>query len=148
MEMELQTINYMNEKLNVEMNCYINANNEIWFRGKEIALILGYKNTRKAISDHVCEDDKQLINFKIPTLVKDYNSRSNKTLPRAESLNSRSNKTLPRAESLEKTFKCFFVNESGFYSLILSSKLPIARDFKHWVTSMVLPSIRKRGIMT
>lgn len=38
-----------------------------------------------------------------------------------------------------------FVNESGLYSLILSSKLPQAREFKHWVTSEVLPQIRKTG---
>ena len=38
-----------------------------------------------------------------------------------------------------------FVNESGLYSLILSSKLESARRFKHWVTSEVLPSIRKQG---
>ena len=38
------------------------------------------------------------------------------------------------------------INESGLYSLILSSKLPSARGFKHWVTSEVLPAIRKHGI--
>lgn len=37
------------------------------------------------------------------------------------------------------------INESGLYSLILSSKLPSAKRFKHWVTSEVLPSIRKNG---
>lgn len=37
------------------------------------------------------------------------------------------------------------INESGIYSLIMSSKLPSAREFKHWVTSDVLPSIRKHG---
>ena len=37
------------------------------------------------------------------------------------------------------------INESGLYSLILSSKLPQAKDFKRWVTSEVLPSIRKQG---
>lgn len=37
------------------------------------------------------------------------------------------------------------INESGLYSLILSSKLPNAKEFKHWVTSEVLPSIRKHG---
>ncbi|MDD7532899.1 MAG: phage antirepressor [Treponema sp.] len=37
------------------------------------------------------------------------------------------------------------INESGLYSLILSSKLPNAKKFKHWVTSEVLPSIRKHG---
>lgn len=38
------------------------------------------------------------------------------------------------------------INESGLYSLILSSKLPAARTFKRWVTSEVLPAIRKHGI--
>lgn len=38
-----------------------------------------------------------------------------------------------------------FINESGLYSLILSSKLPQAREFKHWVTSEVLPQIRRTG---
>ena len=38
-----------------------------------------------------------------------------------------------------------FINESGLYALILSSKLPKAREFKHWVTSEVLPQIRKTG---
>lgn len=40
------------------------------------------------------------------------------------------------------------INESGLYSLILSSKLPSAKSFKHWVTSEVLPSIRKTGSYT
>lgn len=39
----------------------------------------------------------------------------------------------------------WLINESGMYSLILSSKLPTAKQFKHWVTSEVLPSIRKHG---
>lgn len=39
-----------------------------------------------------------------------------------------------------------FINESGLYSLILSSKLPTAKKFRHWVTSEVLPSIRKHGM--
>lgn len=38
------------------------------------------------------------------------------------------------------------INESGLYSLIFGSKLPKAKEFKHWVTSVVLPSIRKHGM--
>ena len=38
-----------------------------------------------------------------------------------------------------------FINESGLYALILSSKLPQAREFKHWVTGEVLPQIRRTG---
>ena len=40
----------------------------------------------------------------------------------------------------------WLINESGLYSLILSSKLPTAKEFKRWVTSEVLPSIRKHGL--
>lgn len=46
------------------------------------------------------------------------------------------------------TQKTIFINESGLYSLILSSKLPAAKKFKHWVTSEVLPAIRKTGSYT
>ena len=41
--------------------------------------------------------------------------------------------------------KAVIINESGLYSLILSSKLPRAKEFKHWVTSEILPQIRKKG---
>lgn len=48
-------------------------------------------------------------------------------------------------DSLGRKQQAIFINESGLYALILSSKLPSARRFKHWVTSEVLPSIRKQG---
>ena len=152
--MELQSVNYKNDELKVDINCYVDKKNEIWFRGKEIAKILEYKNTRKAIIDHVDEDDKKLIDHKIrlnsrvtksDTQAEDQNSSGNETLPQAEDQNSSGNETLPQAEGLKTTRKCFFINESGFYSLILSSKLPTAKEFKRWVTGKVLPSIRKKG---
>ena len=48
-------------------------------------------------------------------------------------------------DSMGRTQLATFVNESGLYALILSSKLPKAREFKHWVTSEVLPAIRRQG---
>ena len=48
-------------------------------------------------------------------------------------------------DSVGRTQEAIFINESGLYSLILSSKLPNAKVFKRWVTSEVLPSIRKTG---
>lgn len=48
-------------------------------------------------------------------------------------------------DSMGRTQQMTIINESGLYSLILSSKLPSAKEFKHWVTSEVLPSIRKNG---
>ena len=138
--MELQKTNYKNDALKVEINCYIDKKNEIWFRGKEIALTLEYKNTCKAIIDHVHKDDKKFMVCKIKS-----KTGGNKTLPLDKSPETGGNKTLPLAEDIEKAIECLFINESGFYSLILSSKQPKAREFKHWVTSKVLPSIRKKG---
>ena len=88
-----------------------NKQGEVMFCGKDVALALGYLNSRKAIKDHVDDEDK--LEERIVT------SGQNRHL--------------------------VFINESGLYSLILSSKLESARRFKHWVTSDVLPSIRKQG---
>ena len=49
-------------------------------------------------------------------------------------------------DSMGRMQENIFINESGLYSLILSSKLPKARQFKRWVTSEVLPTIRKHGV--
>ena len=86
--------------------------NETWFVGKDVAEILGYSNTQKAIRDHVDTEDKLTERFVL--------SGQNR--------------------------EAVVINESGLYSLVLSSKLPNAKKFKRWVTSEVLPSIRKHGI--
>lgn len=93
----------------------INKKNEIWFVGKDIALALGYADTDYSIRVHVDGEDKQL--FK-PEEIQGLKI-SNRGM--------------------------VFINESGLYSLVLSSKLPTAKKFKHWITSEVLPSIRKHG---
>ena len=49
-------------------------------------------------------------------------------------------------DSLGRTQEMIIINESGLYSLVLSSKLPRAKAFKRWITSEVIPSIRKRGM--
>ena len=49
-------------------------------------------------------------------------------------------------DNLGRNQETILINESGLYSLILSSKLPTAKKFKHWVTAEVLPSIRKHGL--
>ena len=54
-------------------------------------------------------------------------------------------KDAPIQGNLGGTQTMTLINESGLYSLILSSKLPTAKEFKRWVTSEVLPSIRKHG---
>lgn len=86
-------------------------NNDIWFVGKDVADILGYSNTAKAIRDHVDEEDK----------------------------------LTERIVLSGQNREVIFINESGLYSLVLSSKLESAKKFKKWVTSEVLPTIRKHG---
>ena len=95
---------------------------EIWFLGKEIAEVLGYNRPQKAVNDHVDYDDKKRLNFK---------ACPNSELASLWSGNDYSDKTL--------------INESGLYALIFGSKLESAKKFKKWVTSEVLPSIRKTG---
>ena len=85
--------------------------NEPWFVGKDVAERLGYSNSRKALVDHVDEEDKGVTKCD----------------------------TLGGAQGMT------IINESGLYSLILSSKLPNAKQFKHWITSEVIPSIRRHG---
>lgn len=84
-----------------------------YFVGKDVAEILGYKNTRDALLKRVDEEDK----------------RDGVTI----------------CDSIGREQKPVLINESGLYSLILSSKMPNAKKFKRWVTGEVLPQIRKTG---
>lgn len=90
----------------------LEKDSEPWFVGKDVAEVLGYSNSRKALADHVDDLDKGVTN----------------------------------CDTLGGVQEMTIINESGLYSLIFSSKLPAAKDFKHWVTSEVLPSIRKHGM--
>lgn len=90
----------------------LEIDNEPWFVGRDVATVLGYSNPRKAIGDHVDDEDKGVTKCDTPGGSQDLT----------------------------------IINESGLYSLILSSKLPNAKAFKRWVTSEVLPTIRKHGL--
>ena len=94
----------------------VTIENEPWFVGKDVAEALGYSNASKAVSTHVGEEDRIL-----------------KVLE-ADSQNGNVVKT-----------QTALINESGLYALIFGSKLESAKRFKHWVTSEVLPAIRKTG---
>ena len=119
---------FANEDLEIELTSFIDDKQNVWFRGKEIAEILGYSNIRQTISRHVDSEDKQLIYWRPHSVTA--------TRPGVTDCDGRS-----QAQNRYYTF----VNESGFYSLVLSSKLESAKKFKHRVTSQVLPSIRKYG---
>lgn len=88
---------------------------EPWFVGKDVAQTLGYSNTKDALARHVDDEDKRQEDG---VVILD-----------------------PMGREQHPTI----INESGLYSLVLSSKLPTAKAFKRWITSEVIPSIRKNG---
>lgn len=101
---------FINKELELEVRA-IEINGEGWLVGKDVAEVLGYSNTAKAIRDHVDIEDKL------------------------------SERIVLSGQNRE----VILINESGFYSLILRSEMPKAKQFKRWVTAEVLPQIRKTG---
>lgn len=104
---ELQIFNHV-EFGNI---CTLTIDGVPWFVGKDVATVLGYSNTRDALSKHIEAEDKRGSQIATPSGIQEMT----------------------------------IINESGLYSLILSSKLETAKRFKRWVTSEVLPSIHKHG---
>lgn len=104
--MQLQLIK--NEQFKIRT---VRRNGETWFVGRDAAEILGYTNPRKAVIDHVDEDDR----------------------------------FLERIVTQKGVRSAVVVNEIGIYSLILSSSLPAAKDFKRWLCGEVIPSLRQNG---
>ena len=88
---------------------------EPWFVGKDVAQALGYSDTADAIKTHVDEEDKRHIKVG--------------EIPTLKTSN----------------YGAILINESGIYALVFGSKLESAKRFKHWITSEVLPQIRKTG---
>ncbi len=108
---ELQTFNFESEEVRT-----LTISGEPWFVGRDVAAVLGYSNSRKALADHVEEEDK------------------------TDGVTIR--------DSIGREQSPTLINESGLYSLIFSSKQERAKSFKRWVTSEVLPALRKSGTYT
>lgn len=98
-----------------------NASGELLFCANDVTHALEYANGRKAVADHV--DSRDILKRDMGVV------------------------TGKKADGTDayQTVITTFINESGVYSLIFSSKQERAKEFKHWVTSEVLPSIRKTG---
>ena len=112
--MELQTFNYFDNSL-VRT---IKKDHIFYFCGKDVAIILQYSDTDKAIRCHVDEEDRIKLRKLKPAEI----------------------------AGLQKNLKnTIYINESGLYSLIMSSKKDEAKQFKRWITSVVLPELRKNG---
>ena len=97
-------------------------NGEPWFIGVDVAKALGYAIPKNAIRDNVDTEDKEVVQLS------DFQVGPQHGLP-----------------DYMKGLKVTIINESGLYSLILRSQLESAKKFKRWITSEVLPSIRKTG---
>lgn len=117
------TINNMIVYDNQNIFCF-KSNNEIWFKGNDIALILGYKSPRSAIRDLVDNSNKSNI--------ENFIKNGKEIVP------------FPKDEPI----KTIFINEAGLYSLIAKSKLDSAKKFQNWIYDEVLPSIRSSGEYT
>ena len=109
----MNALRTFNHEMFGQVRTMTNDRGETFFVGKDVAEALGYKNTRKALLDHVDKDDRE-----DGVTIRDAIGRSQNIV---------------------------VINESGLYSLILSSKLEQAKAFKRWVTSEVLPLIRQTG---
>ena len=115
---ELQLFNFEGNKLRS-----ILVDEVPYFVAKDATKVLGYKNTTQALNDRVDGEDK------ISKLVNESQISENDNF----------------VNDSQRMVNVDLINESGLYSLILSSKMPNAKKFKHWVTSEVLPAIRKNG---
>lgn len=93
----------------------VEINGEPYFVGKDIAEALGYSDTADAIRTHVDEEDKRHVKVG--------------EIPTLKTSN----------------YGAQLINESGVYALVFGSKLESAKRFKRWITSEVLPAIRKTG---
>ena len=120
---------FVNNQLGIKLESYIDKKLVVWFKAKEVAKILGYKNTEKAIERHVSENNKRtFLTYQCET----------------------------HGQVFKKSCQCvshgqvqgrwvIFIKEAGFYELVFRSRLPAAKIFREWVFTKVLPSIRKYG---
>ena len=116
----MQEKSFTNYQLGIKLNSCIDEKFNVWFQAKQVAQILGYKNTEHAIKRHVSENHKRTFLFCSPP---ETGGQQNDTRGKY----------------------CLFVDEAGFYELVFKSRLPSARIFREWVFTIVLPSIRKFG---
>ena len=158
---------FENKELGIKIKSYIDKQQNIWFRGKDVAVILGYRDTDDAVRRHVSIENK-MTQFLQPkcspgktpgqqngTKVKcspgktpgQQNNTKVKCSPiskTGQQNNTRGPKT-GRQQNDTRGKYCKFINEPGLYELVFSSKLEFAKKFRQWVFNTVLPSIRKYG---
>ena len=137
---------FKNVGLGIELKSFIDKQQNVFFLGKDVAKILGYKDSVNALKRHVSEENRMIRFIQ-------QNGRGGKTPPQQ---NGRGGKTPPQqndnrgpetGRQQNKTRGKYYtiINEPGFYELVFGSKLEFAKKFRQWVFNTVLPSIRKYG---
>ena len=114
---------FKNEELGIDLTSFIDKQQNVWFLGKNVAKVLGYKDSVNALKRHVSEENKMI---------------------RFMRVNCRGGKTPPQQNDNRGKYYTI-INEPGFYELVFGSKLEFAKKFRQWVFNTVLPSIRKYG---
>ena len=111
---------FKNKELGSSVDAFIDSKQNIYFKGSQVAALLGYEQPNKAIIDHVPDKNKKQFKEISKGILKQH--------------------TLKNVQPHQ-----IFINECGLYRLIMRSKLPNAKRFQDWVRVDVLPSIRKYG---
>ena len=117
---------------------------EPWFIAKEVATLLGYENTSRSVNDHVDELDQKMLSRSECEMLFNQNIIDSETIENTDDLKGTEMVLLENTINISNR-GMKFINESGLYTLIARSNKPEARKFQRWVTSEVLPSIRKTG---
>ena len=151
----------MNDYLSNLVKCFNNSSlgvnlttilidNEPWFIAKEVASILKYTNLKKAINRNVNEADQRMLSYEEckglfgDSLEIEEDIEVTESLENTEDFRGAVNDP-PENPMKVNPFGVKIINESGLYDLILEAKKKEAKAFRRWVTSEVLPSIRKNG---
>ena len=124
---------YTNEEMNIELTSFLDNKQNVWFRGKDVAKILGYSDTDQAITKNVSKNHK-MIHLVYP-----------KCCPVVWTRQVQKAGVDVSPFQVQQGRWYTFIDEAGFYELIISSKLEAAKKFRDWVFTTVLPSIRKYG---
>ena len=108
---------FINKQLGIKFISFIGSKCKVWFKAKQVAQILNYKDTDDAIRKHITENHKRKFLLSQPG----------------------------QSPGQVQSRWIIFIDEAGFYELVFRSKLPSAKIFREWVFAKVLPSVRKYG---
>ena len=114
---------FKNEDLGIELKSFIDKQQNVWFIGKDVSKILGFKDSVNALKRHVSLENKMI---------------------RLIQPKTRGGETPPHQNNIRGKYFTI-INEPGYYELLFGSKLEFAKKFRQWVFNTVLPSIRKYG---